>query len=430
MKNPFILLHAILALAFYSPILPQWIPQESVTTRPLSDVFFTNENDGWCVSFGDTTLILGNSNAILHTTNGGLNWSSQWTTENQWFRSVYFVDGNIGYTVGSGGTINKTINSGTDWISQTSGTTDQLNSVFFLNADTGFVVGGWAESHGTILKTTNGGQDWLAQSNDSTKWLFSICFFNPNIGLAVGFDFLNSTSIILKTINGGSQWSRQTINLQKSLSSVYFVDSNQVWAVGAADAVLKSTDGGSNWVEHPTGTTTHFNSVKFINQSIGWIIGWDYITGEGRIFKTTDAGLNWFPQSPGSSSRLNAAHFLTAETAWVVGDDGTILKTTNGGITFIEQSNNYAPLTYFLCQNFPNPFNPNTKIKFVIPKSEVVQIKVYNVLGKEIQTLLNDFKTTGTYDIELDANNLPSGVYFYRMISGNYSETKKMILLR
>lgn len=85
---------------------------------------------------------------------------------------------------------------------------------------------------------------------------------------------------------------------------------------------------------------------------------------------------------------------------------------------------------YVLSQNYPNPFNPMTKIKFSLPKSEIVQIKVYNILGKEIQTLLNEYKKAGTYEVDFDASNLPSGVYFYRMISGSYSETKKMILLR
>lgn len=85
---------------------------------------------------------------------------------------------------------------------------------------------------------------------------------------------------------------------------------------------------------------------------------------------------------------------------------------------------------YYLFQNYPNPFNPNTKIKFTIPNSEKVQIKVCDILGKEIETLLNEFRQAGTYEIEFSASNLPSGIYFYRMISGSYSETKKMILLR
>ncbi len=85
---------------------------------------------------------------------------------------------------------------------------------------------------------------------------------------------------------------------------------------------------------------------------------------------------------------------------------------------------------YILYQNFPNPFNPKTKIVYSIPSSNIVQVKLYDIMGREIKTLLNEFKQAGTYEVEFDANNLPSGVYFYRMISGDYSETKKMILLR
>lgn len=85
---------------------------------------------------------------------------------------------------------------------------------------------------------------------------------------------------------------------------------------------------------------------------------------------------------------------------------------------------------YFLFQNYPNPFNPITNIKYSIPKSDIVIIKVYDILGKEITTLLNEYKQAGAYEVNFNASNLPSGVYFYRMISGSYSETKKMILLR
>jgi hypothetical protein len=83
-----------------------------------------------------------------------------------------------------------------------------------------------------------------------------------------------------------------------------------------------------------------------------------------------------------------------------------------------------------LFQNYPNPFNPSTKIKFSISEPNFIQIKVFDVLGKEIKTIVNDFKKTGSYEIDFDASNLPSGVYFYRIITGKFSETKKMLLLR
>jgi hypothetical protein len=88
------------------------------------------------------------------------------------------------------------------------------------------------------------------------------------------------------------------------------------------------------------------------------------------------------------------------------------------------------PSEYSLSQNFPNPFNPITKIKFSVPNSEIVYINVYDILGNEVKILVNEFKQTGNYEIQFDAIDLPSGIYYYRMICGSFSETKKMILLR
>jgi pimeloyl-ACP methyl ester carboxylesterase len=88
------------------------------------------------------------------------------------------------------------------------------------------------------------------------------------------------------------------------------------------------------------------------------------------------------------------------------------------------------PTKFALIQNYPNPFNPSTKIKYSIPKSDIVHIKVYDILGKEIQTLLNEYKQAGTYEVKFDASDLTSGVYFYKIICGSYIETKKMIVLR
>jgi len=83
-----------------------------------------------------------------------------------------------------------------------------------------------------------------------------------------------------------------------------------------------------------------------------------------------------------------------------------------------------------LYQNFPNPFNPITKINFSIPNSGIIQIKIYDILGKEIKTILNEFTQAGNYEVEFDGSNLPSGVYFYRLKANNYSLTKKMLLAK
>ena len=88
------------------------------------------------------------------------------------------------------------------------------------------------------------------------------------------------------------------------------------------------------------------------------------------------------------------------------------------------------PVSFNLYQNYPNPFNPSTVIKYELPKSSFVTVKLYNLLGSEIKTLVNGYQQTGVYSITFDGSNLSSGVYLYRIIAGNYSQTKKMILLK
>ena len=88
------------------------------------------------------------------------------------------------------------------------------------------------------------------------------------------------------------------------------------------------------------------------------------------------------------------------------------------------------PISYRLFQNYPNPFNPSTTIKYSIPKLSFVTIKIYDVLGSEVATLVNEEKPVGTYELNWNAANLPSGVYFYQLKAGSFVQTKKMLLLK
>jgi len=97
-------------------------------------------------------------------------------------------------------------------------------------------------------------------------------------------------------------------------------------------------------------------------------------------------------------------------------------------ITDVE--NTSYPTFYRLYQSYPNPFNPSTKIKYDLPQSSFVTIKVYDITGKEVKSLVNVQETIGYHEVVFNADDLPSGVYFYRLIAGNYSEVKKMILMK
>lgn len=110
---------------------------------------------------------------------------------------------------------------------------------------------------------------------------------------------------------------------------------------------------------------------------------------------------------------------------------GCIINKINyGSITGIYNNEKSFPIDYQLFQNYPNPFNPSTIIKYVLPMSGKVTLKLYNILGKEILTLVNKYETVGEYEVELNMKNYPSGVYFYTLSCNSYTKSKKLLLLR
>ena len=132
------------------------------------------------------------------------------------------------------------------------------------------------------------------------------------------------------------------------------------------------------------------------------------------------------------TSQLKIRFTLTSDVyitrdGWYVDD----IKLTNyvNVITNIDPLIN-TPLVYSLLQNFPNPFNPNTTIKFEIPRAEYTQLVIYDALGREVAKLVNKELTAGNYEVEWNAENYGSGIYFYQLKAGNYIETKKMMLLK
>lgn len=113
--------------------------------------------------------------------------------------------------------------------------------------------------------------------------------------------------------------------------------------------------------------------------------------------------------------------------------DGEEIRIANNKITSLEIAGRITgglPVSYELYQNYPNPFNPSTKIKFAIPKESSVNLSIYNVLGELVSILVNEQKKPGYYVYDFDASRLASGIYLYRITAGNYTETKKMLVIK
>jgi hypothetical protein len=214
-------------------------------------------------------------------------------------------------------------------------------------------------------------------------------------------------------------------------NSIFFKDSNDGWVVGGG-TTIHTTDGGLSWINVPIGGgddiffDENLNGIKISNADI---LG-------SNITVTTDGGESWVNQ-PRFTDRSLYAAYIIENNFWATGSYGTIIFSENPIITYISQSNNILRNldNYILYQNYPNPFNPTTKIKFLIPHfsenlKDVVTLKVYDILGREIFTLINEVISPGENEVVFDGSGLPSGVYLYRLSFGNYFETKKMVLLR
>ena len=394
----------------------------------VSSVYFTDANYGWAV---------GDWSQYLKTTNGG----NEWSLENigipsyYGYTDIYFKDQQTGWLL-SDYKILKTTNSGTNWytVYDTAEYGIHLGTYFsFKNENEIFIPKSYC-----IFKSTNGGLDWFRQYiNNGSYYIETIKFFSESNGWLISNLFDPDYSKVFKSTDGGQNWI-ENLNTDTRINNLYFLNSNTGWITASkpnypgtyTNLIYKTTNGGLNWLSyiHPYNIAPSFDKIYFENEYTGICIGWTY------LHKTTNGGINW--NSYAMLSGFQNLFFLNSNTGWLCGGPGNILKTTTGGLTFISKINSDIPNNYLLLQNYPNPFNPTTNIHYEIPKNGFVKLVVFDILGREVQTLVNEKQNAGTYEVTFNArqpglgSNLSSGIYFYTLTSGDFKETKKFVLLK
>ncbi len=430
MKKLFFLLTAVLLAT--AQLYSQWVQQPSPTTNGLEDVFFINSSTGF---------ISGGSGLIMKTTNGGVNWVIQPTPVTMYVTGIYFLDLNTGIAVcgnysNNNSAILKTTNGGTNWVTKFTHTRVALRqTIQFINPNTGYTAG-WSSNDSALVKTTNGGETWQRVLVSGMIGIDKINFIDENTGYMVGYG-MDSKPSVAKTTNGGLNWTLIYSHPNAIMyMSMCFINLNTGWVVGInsmnRSLIQKTTNAGVNWVEqvnqHPANWELY--NIAMIDENTGWIIG-----DAGQIAKTTNGGTNWRAQV--NSGYWWGIDMISSDTGWIVGEGGVILKTVNGGgPVSVQNISTEVPSAYSLSQNYPNPFNPVTKIRFDIKKSEFrsqnleVTLKIFDITGKEVATLVNERLQAGTYETTFDGSNLNSGVYFYKLTTDGFSETKRMLMIK
>lgn len=231
---------------------------------------------------------------------------------------------------------------------------------------------------------------------------------------SIGFPVQNGERIYWKVMPSGT-----TQNLYG-----VFVSSVNYTVVGANGTILTSTNSGETWnvTSSPTTEDLYYAHLGFASIICG---------ANGTILKSTSSG-SWFRQATPVTDKLNTLFALGYQLYIALGDNGRVLKTTDGGgpPLAINIISNEVPAEYSLSQNYPNPFNPETNINFSLPVSGHVKITVYDITGSEIDVLVNENLNAGEYKTDFDASGLTSGVYIYKMETGTFTNVRKMILIK
>jgi photosystem II stability/assembly factor-like uncharacterized protein len=414
-----------------------WFLQTSPTNKNLLDIYFVNSQTGWAC---------GDSGRIIKTTNGGTVWTELTPFTSNKLNVIRFLDANFGYVAGGSQTqypmcidndiLARTTNGGGTWTTLLSNSSwDIFYDLALVNKDTIFATYAGTDQYcmansGGAYQTYNTGSNW---SYFTGGWVKGITFLNQSTGWLSSFgmgDVMRGLFSVYKTTNTGVNWNPiyvDTLYGASTIGKMKFLDVNNGFCLYRM--LRKTTNGGVNWQKIDSVNTYNLRSFALANKDTLWIArGYN-------ILRTNNSGANWTQQLT-TGVPINTVYFFDKNTGWIAANSGIIYKTITGGITGIQNISSEVPSAYSLSQNYPNPFNPTTKIRFSIVSSphvlggDLVLLKVYDVQGREVQTLVNETLQPGTYEASFDGSMLNSGVYFYKMVTGNFSETKKMLLIK
>jgi len=413
-----------------------WIQQSSPSSKGIVAVYAIDSMNVWAV---------GQKGLIIHTTDGGATWDSIPSITERNLYTVEFINADTGYVGGREDEsstpwekrlIQRTTDGGLNWEFQhlPDGGGMMIMDIDFVDGPPGkpmrgISVGGLAH----VWVSNDYGETWDAASGNCGEGNFNSCYFSDSLkGWFVGTPSNVKPYTIMYTDDGCSSFLEQTDPVEVKLNGVCFGTDLKGIAVGNAGSVLYTSDGGVNWEQssdEDIKATTWF-SVFLTETGKAWAVG-----NNGLIVYSIDWGHTWEAQSSGVSEPLWEVHFINDNEGWIVGglSGNVILHTKNGGVTTtgIGDYGDENSDEYYLGQNYPNPFSSSTQIGYKLNGPSHITLTIYELSGRKIQILVDEFQTGGEYTVEWDASRFCNGLYFYELKADNdFVELRKMMLAR
>jgi hypothetical protein len=409
-----------------------------------------------------TRVFAGTLSGVFYSGNNGANWTAAKTG---WGFRVYVlaVSGSYLFAGAESGSIYRSSNGGASWTDVSPGGTSTGVTSLAVNGSSVFAgafgVGvfrsmdygtSWSEANtglsnkqvnalafrqGVLFAATDGKGEVFVSSNDGSSWSKAACRYKlywPIYCLGVGPTLLfagGGYGAVNWTRDNADSWYEASPPISTDVVTLVH-DGTYLCAGTKGDGVYRSSNNGSNWLWANTGlmgdTKVLSLAVDGMNLFAGTATG-----GVFHILNNADFGQGfWDNASSGLKNTTIHSLAIMDNNLLAATDDGVWRVAISAIVSSVELTRKELPATFRLLQNYPNPFNPSTTIQYALPKSLVVRLSVFDMLGREVSVPVNERSEAGVHEVKYDASRLSSGVYFYRLQAGDFVSTKKLVVLK
>jgi len=380
---------------------PQWVQKSNG---------IGNNKTIWSIAVLGNKVFAGTYYGIYVSTDNGDNWTV--TQMNNVQGNVLYVSGSNLYA-GTNQGIYLSTNEGVNW-TQTGLTT---GSVWAITKKDTYIFAGTSASG--LYVSSNNGANWFKPSNTPT--FVSSLTVNGNYVFAG--DWANP--YVYVSSDNGSNWTLvPTGGTGASVILALTVKDNIIFAGADNTGIYQSTNNGLSWSKN----SLEVGGITCFAVKDNYIFAGDFLFC--KLFMTTNNGSSWLLKSQGLGSRLSVWSIGINNGYVFAGTDSSVWRRPYSEVIGVNNISTAVPAKFSLSQNYPNPFNPSTIIKYNVESRKIVRLVVFDILGKEIATLVNEKQNAGTYEVTFDGSGLTSGVYFYKLTCGDFSEVKKMLLIK
>lgn len=370
-------------------------------------------------SKGHILAALGN-NLIYRSTNNGNTWIQVGNPNIGYISSGFAVTPEDNFLIGGLAGIFLSTDEGNTW-SRRASPTDYLGNSYsvasFVATPDSLIYAGTL-GYG-IYYSDNLGYSWYRYGNiGSNGYITSLACKSK------GYVFANTSNGLFESNINGSAWA--WLGYFGYIRTIVLTSSSNVFLATSGEGVYRSVNGGSTFTPSNNGLTTLRTTAMVANAEDHLFVGID----SAGVYRSFDNGNTWVQINSGMTDLTISSLVISPNGYFFAGTKSGVIYRSKQPTTAVERFGFELPESFSLGQNYPNPFNPSTTIEFSLPRSSYTTLKIFNLLGEEVAILVSQEILAGTHKVAWDATNIPSGIYFYRLQAGKFTETKKLIMLR